>query len=266
MAQEKFPRPEVGWLHLAMAGVFLTGIGLIAAPHYFPVGQVVDEILRDLGIAACISVLIAGLIELSLARKTFVKGLDAIMMRTVPEDVWRNFRDHIISERLIREHYVATLTVVEQGTQYKLTTSLKYELVSLRSVLNTTITHELDHHRPPATPPGKVTKATITSGSDVTTGTTEENKIVLPVKLKGYGSRSTAEVGFEELINDSDTVVLWMSYTTRKVTVKTDLPDSWTVEVRTAHSAQDQIEEGHPWKFTGVMFAGQGVEIRLKSG
>lgn len=91
--------------------VFLVGVAFIYVSHEWKeaLGELAAEIFRDLGIAFCIAALIAFVIEVGLARKMFANGLDAIMRRTVPPEVWEEIRQRVISQPVIREGFRLTM-------------------------------------------------------------------------------------------------------------------------------------------------------------
>ena len=94
-------------LQVALGILFLVGCGFIVVAHMSQVeaiSRLLADLLRDVGVALCISVVVATIIEISLSRKAYLLGLDAIMMRTVPDDVWQEFRQDVVTQPVMREN------------------------------------------------------------------------------------------------------------------------------------------------------------------
>lgn len=250
---------------------------MIAASHWLladttALAEVGRDVLRDVGIAFCISVVIAAIIEVTLATDTFLEGLNAIMHRVVPSTVWDAFREYVIPQATMREAWKVTMCVqedVEHPGSYVSTTTVEFNVVGLQEVLPSQIQIELDAFRNPTFKAAKV------GGDDVPlAGRVSGCKLTLPVPLKGTyrprldeRKRISVEYTFLETIRFPDIVVWWMKETTLNGDVYvTEHPADWAVEVMSPHPAAKALmpSKKSPWKFTGVLFAGQGFEIRFK--
>ncbi len=268
--------PRLSWMLISL---FVGGVAFIACSHLSRFhDSLFGEIIRDLGIALCISVVIALIIELSLSRHTFLRGLDAIMQRTVPPDVWEEFRQHVITQPMMRENWSLKMSLGQSKDGLCVSdTAVKYTIVGLQDALRTHVRHELDSHR---TPPGAATRysrakigkdeyvgAAALAGANVLSngGLT----LQLPVKLERHDQTVPVELEFIETVDCPDIIIWWMGRVTRNVTLKIEqLPSSWSVDVQTYHPAPHLLVptgNDNEWSFTGVMLPGQGVEIRIKT-
>jgi len=257
---------------LALVGLFVIGSLLIVLAHR----EVFDinEIIRDLGIACIVSVVVAALIELSLARHTFLAGLDAIMKRIVPDDVWQDFRQHVISQPLTVEKWALKMNFRSNASgQLESRATLSYQITALERV-STQIVHELDRHRTATGTATGFTRARINDKDYPTLAAlqgaglvrTDARKLEFPAKLQMMGASMAVELEFTEIVGRPDTIVWWMPHVTRDVDVKIDgLPSNWAAEVETYHPAPHQLvpNGSSAWQFTGIMMPGQGIEIRI---
>lgn len=239
-------------------------------------GTLWGEIARDIGMALCISVVVAIIIEISLSRETYLRGLDAIMQRTVEDDVWQEFRQHVIREPLMREGWSVHMALQQQADgRFVSTTELKYKIIGLTDRLKTTVSHELDSHRsPPDRPNARFTDvasgglAPKNASAIATLVSNEGLTITLPVRLAKHRDTMDVAVAFDEVITCPDVVTWWMSRVTRNLALEiSGIPDTMYVEVKTFHPSGNELEKDPVkprWKFTGVMLSGQGFEVRLK--
>lgn len=273
-AMRRYGSPRLLWFlfRLFIAGIILLLAARAAVLH----GTIWSEIVRDLGIALCISVVVALIIEVSLSRKIFLRGLDAIMERTVPDEVWQDFRQHVISQQLMRENWTLTMNIRElQDRRLASRTTVSYVIVSLQDALATDVFHELDSHRSLPGADHRFLRATI--GRDhygdpaqlLGEKLLSEDGLTLRVlvNLKKYGDRSPVELEFEERLTCPDTIVWWMGRVTKNITIVVKgVPEAMCVGVKTFHPAQGQLEQiaDQTWQFTGIMLPGQGVEIRVR--
>jgi hypothetical protein len=265
--------------------VFLVGVTFIYVSHEWKeaLGELAAEIFRDLGIAFCISALIAFVIEVGLARKMFANGLDAIMRRTVPPEVWEEIRQRVISQPVIREGFRLTMDIPQpkDGEEYVSKTTLYYELVSLQDGLNFYVEHELDAHRNPKGTGSVAERFTSvekgpSSSKDHQTYVGEglnellsANGLALkfPVTFEHNRDKMPITIHFKEVVHLPDIVTWWMTTASLNPEfVITNLPPNMTVDLEAHHPAHDQLKPNGPrsWKFDGVMLPGQGVEFRLK--
>lgn len=263
----------LGWLLF----VLVLGLLLIYCSHLqqFHASPFV-EFFRDLGIALCISVVVARLIELSLSRRIFLSGLDAIMNRTVPPEVWEEFRQHVITQPMMRTNWNLTMKIGPESGQHVSTTRVKYTIVSLKDSLKEQVIHQVDLNRAPAGHKGSVfTKARIGShsyGKDKEHTDkelmVEDFKLKCPVEISKNKATLAVEVEFKEKIGSPDIISWWMSRITQnlKVTIE-GLPSTWSVEITTSHPAKDKLKKTdskNEWKFIGIMLPGQGIEIQIQ--
>ncbi len=260
----------VGLLFIGLSQWFeaATGAGWIEIAEHLGL-----EILRDLGIAFCISVVIALVIELSLATDTFISGLDAIMNRTVPPAVWEDFRQHVITQPIMRKDWHVKMMINPQGDgKWISETELAYVVLGLQRAPSVQIGHDLDVHRTPNGCSHRFKKAKFGqveyAGSSLDAIVSDVCNIEFPDALINYDDEIPVEVAFVELISCPDTIVWWMARTTENVFLTINsLPKEWSVEVRSFHPSGKKLEPigENKWKFTGIMFPGQGLEVRVKA-
>jgi len=261
-------------LWMLLLFLFIIGVGLIAFAHG-SVGSSSDhllaEVLRDLGIAFCISVLIAFVIEIGLARSMFANGLDAVMNQTIPPDVWKEIRQHIITQPIVRQKYCLTMNIkpTTEAGELVSETQLTYEIESLKDALSYTWLHELDAHRTPhGTAASRYSRAHVTGGKAERLG----DNVTAKLSRDFDHEKDTATVGlaFTEVVKCPDTISWWMRITTRNPEFSFPvLPSDMEVELSPCHpGGQGRLKpvgrEVRHWQFDGVMLPGQGVEIRFR--
>src|SRR5262249_33161913 len=187
----------------------------------------VGEILRDVGIAFCISVVIAAFVELNLAQETFIRGLDAIMKRTVPDEVWEEFRQHVITQQMMRKDWSITMKVQPADkAPFLSTTQVKYTIVALKDRLDTEVRHELDRHRDPLGG-GRRFKSACGGGVpydseaalDAAKMLSGERPIQVPVKLLRHNDTLDVQIVFTESFDCPDVLVWWMNRTTENAAI-----------------------------------------------
>lgn len=272
------------WLVLAfLIGLFFITLSPLLQIHdtHIRFGEILrdlfGDILRDLGIALCISVLIALAIELKLSGRTFLSGLDAIMQRTVPKDVWQDFRQHVITQSMMFEDWSVTMKIEKTFDGIAVSaTKVKYTIVALDDNLNEQhIVTELDSHRDLQGTSERFTSAII--GGDLYPSRIHllcagflpnERTLDLPVKLAKRKDRVTIEFEFKESIKRSDVIVWWMRRATKNVTLYIEsFPESWDVDVKTFRPEPPLEASGtnlYKWDFNGIMLPGQGFEIQIR--
>jgi hypothetical protein len=279
----KAKESAVLWTLLSI--VFFVGVVLIYVSHDWKeaVGELTAEILRDLGIACCISALIAFVIEVGLARKMFANGLDAIMRRTVPPEVWEEIRQRVISQPVIREGFRLAMDIAQpkEGEEYLSKTTLQYVLVSLQDGLNFYVEHELDAHRNPRGMGAVAERFTFVEkgmplSKEHQTYRGQELKHLLsadglalkfPATFEHNRDKVPVTIQFTEVVQLPDIVTWWMTTASLNPEfVVANLPPNIAVDLQAHHPAQNQLKPNGPrgWKFDGVMLPGQGVEFRFK--
>lgn len=254
--------------------LFIIGGFLIVVSH-LPASfdeRFVGEIVRDIGIALCIAVIVAWIIELRLSGDTFIRGLDAIMKRTVPNEVWEHFRQHIISQPMSREHWTLKMNIEEQSAGgYVSRTALSYRVVALEDRLDRPVMHGLDRHRD-LPGDGRRFKGASLDGKEVPDLapflTDDGRTLTLPVSLPKCGDHLEVALQFDELIRYPDTIVWWMNRTTSDVSIEiVGAPETWTIEPRVFHPSRRKFEPttgNRKWHFDSLLLPGQGFEIRMK--
>jgi hypothetical protein len=266
-----------------LVSLFVVGLLLIGLSQWFKTvtdvgwleiaGHLILEILRDLGIAFCISVVVALVIELSLATDTFISGLDAIMNRTVPPAVWEDFRQHVITQPIMRKDWHVKMTIKPQGDgKWISETELAYVVLGLQRDPSVKIGHDLDVHRTPNGCSHRFKKAKFGQveyvGTSLDAIVSDMCSIEFPDTLINCNEEIPVEAKFVELISCPDTIVWWMARTTENVFLTINsLPEEWSVAVRSFHPSGKDLEPTgeNNWKFTGIMFPGQGLEVRIKA-
>jgi hypothetical protein len=272
------------WFSLFVA--FAMGAFLIFIYHEWKtlLGEPWAEIVRDLGIAFCISALIAVMIEIGLARKLSSNVLDATMRRIVPPEVWEEIRQHIISQPITRERFVLTMSIPQHkdGEECVSHTTLQYDTVGWQDALTFDIEHELDVHRnPQGTGPKADRFKVIQKGNpgsseyvnyvgDKLNNILSENGLVLklPVEFKHHKDKVPIKIVFHEALHAPDIVNWWMSAATVEPEfVVDDLPSNLNVVIQAHHPKPTLLtpmpSSNRHWKFHGVMLPGQGVEFRF---
>src|SRR3989442_13620914 len=91
---------------LALAVPALLGVALLFVAHAFAPGSLAHDVVRDLGIAAFVSVIITVVIEFyarSRLQAEIRSGvIEAAVARLVPERVWEKIKIEILSQNPIR--------------------------------------------------------------------------------------------------------------------------------------------------------------------
>jgi hypothetical protein len=254
-------------LYAAGLCLLIVGIGLVAISHRIePRSKLAADILREFGIATFISVTIASLIEIGLARKTFEKGLDAIMKQTVPEEIWDEIKQHVISQPVLRRNWAIVMDIKrKEDGKYVSETTVSYSIESLRDLLTHKVHHEVDGHR---VIDGDHCFKSIGIGSDSIdlTKVVKNNKADFSIYFPQEKNKKSVEVKMEERVGESDVINWWMNTQTLGVTVEVHAPATLSVEVHPHHPEKKilaKIENNPRWECKGVMLPGQGFEIRL---
>ena len=249
----------------------LAGIGLIVLAHEIETRQpLASELSRDLGIALCISVFIAALIEIGLAKQMFEKGLNAIMNQTVPPEVWSEVRQHVISQPVYRHRFSITMDIALSNDEYVSTTTLEYKLQSLRDVLKHRVHHRIDKHRALKNYIGsryKFVKIDDQPINDLQSYISADHLSVdFDIQFSPRRKEAKVAVQFLEYIDPTDTINWWMNTSTETVLVKVSAPVKFEADIEAHHPAPRGLLTGDlasGWTFGGVMLPGQGLEIRL---
>lgn len=253
------------------AGFLVAGITVIYISHKIEAQHgFSSEILRDVGIALCISVFIAFLIEIGLARKMFANGLDAIMEQTVPPRVWDEIRQHVISQPVVRHDFTITMNLAKSMNDYVSTTTLEYTVESLRDALTHHVEHELDAHRnPDPVPCVRYEKISVdNSGLPLQEVVSEDGlKAAYDVNFAWVGDTRKISLSIRELVKATDVISWWMTNPTDGLKVEVNAPADLDCEVIAHHPTKglhdDPKKKGY-WRFLGVMLPGQGFEIQFR--
>jgi len=280
MTDSERKHSSIPWPFLSK--MFLLGLILILLAHVILAQwnrcewvHLLGDVVRDLGIAFCVSVVIALSIEIGLTREVAANVLDAIMKRTVPKDVWDEMRDHIISQPVIREEFHLTMDMknVRESEEGLSNTTLSYTLVSLEGAMSYNVQHELDEHRTPKTlKAGESRFQSVEVDKESYTGTklaqcVHDLAVDLPVVFTRLKDRVSVKVTFKEVIKMPDVVTWWMSTITRNPTFEiANLPPDVLVRVEAHHPELGALTHtaDTKWEFKGVMLPGQGVEFRFR--
>jgi hypothetical protein len=257
---------------LKFGAFFIAGVGLIAyAHHVVASGEPLQaEIARDVGIALCISVLIAVLIEIGLAHQMFEKGLNAIMRQTVDPDVWEEVKQHIVAQPVLRQDFHLTMKISARNGEYVSTTTLEYSLRSQRNVLKHRVHHEIDAHR---NLKDKARRYQFIKLDDkdkdlATVISNEELDADFDISFTRRKREAKVALQFLEYIDPIDTINWWMTTSTNKVFVNVEVPTNFNAVVQAHHPAAKELLKGNlaeGWTFDGVMLPGQGFEVRVVS-
>lgn len=259
------------WILLAVS---LAGVALIYGSQLpWLHDTVLGEVVRDIGIAFLISALVAVIVELSLSRETYLRGLDAIMRRTVPDCVWEEFRQRVITQPLMRKSWSIRMKIRRQEDGRCVSeTRVAYTIVALHDGLDTQVQHELDVYRTVPGERGRFARV-ICEGieqADCEKGRTDGGMaLALPIRLERHDDTKEIALEFNEVVRCPDAIAWWMSLATESVAVFVDeLPRDLAMVVKTFHPSQrthNELEVGKGWRFEGTMLPGQGFEIRVMS-
>jgi hypothetical protein len=230
------------------------------------------DILSEFGIAIWIAVLIAAFIEFHLTEETFRKGVNAIMNRIVPEEVWSEIRQHVIRDPVLRYEWKINMTMESDPNApdtYISETKFTYYIKSLDDSLHQKTHHGIDHHRVVnlEEPFEKITRqkmkeARSEENSQESTSGQPKSILLIPEDgqeeenvLKNIENRERVsfyldftyekewwkvEVSFQERVYPRDVINWWMNVATRKITVEVDAPSGLNVELH-AHHPEENI-------------------------
>lgn len=264
-----------------LLGIFLIGVILNMGSHWLAEARGPESfwvtLLRDLGLACWISVLIAMTIEIGLARRIATGGLEAMMKAIIPEDVWGEIRRHIVGQAVIRENYGITMTIddgVLANGCYVSSTTLLYSLRSTEDANEYMVEHELDNHRTAQDSQGNLPRyesamvgSKLYTGNDLTAMLTNNGfGVELPVEFRKAGEAVSVALAFKEVVRLPDTFNWWMPVTTRQPSFSVArIPMNMAFEVKANHPRPYLLKEripGKHWHFDGIMLPGQAFEIR----
>ena len=250
------------------AGVafLVSGTLLIALSHEIDTHWVLSaEILRDLGIALCISVFIGILIEFGLARKTFERGLDAIMRQTVPPEVWDEIKQHVISQPVFRTHWTIVMQIApNKDSEYLSKTKVTYFITSLRDLLTYNVQHEVDNHRVNDVQ-NCFQSITVERIPQHLKNIVKGNEAEFSIYFRKEKDSKFVELTFEERVKENDVINWWMNIATQALRIEVYAPSTLDVDIEAHHPEESILEPKSKscWAGDGVMLPGQGFEIRL---
>jgi len=253
-------------LWTAGVGILVGGSILVIISHEIE-GRylLVAEVLRELGTAMSISVLIAAFIEMGLARKTFEKGLDAVMKQTVPPEVWAEIKQHVISQPVLRHDWVIVMNITpkERG-KYVSTTTVGYGITSLRDLYTHEVHHEVDGPRVPD-PNNCFQSIKVAHIPEDLKKVVKDNRADFSIYFPEENSSKDVELVFEEWVKENDVITWWMNAATLALKVQVNVPATLDVKVHPHHPEEKILTKisNSCWECKGVMLPGQGFEIRL---
>ena len=266
---------------LALAVPALLGVALLFVAHAFAPGSLAHDVVRDLGIAAFVSVIITVVIEFyarSRLQAEIRSGvIEAAVARLVPERVWEKIKIEILSQDTIRHDWTLIMNVVDDPTlgdgRFRSDTIQSYELYNLTGRETTVLVqHDLyphiTGHDAAGDPLPRFVRVTVGSthyeGVELHELLREDGlKLELPVPLPAGEVGVPVRLEVKEIVRANDTFVWWMTNTTDRATVEIAAPDNlrFTLRAPFHHGPLQEITPGRRWTFPGIIALGQGLEF-----
>lgn len=278
---------KFGLLAFLLMGLFLL---IISSPNRIcrasDLYQILPVLGRDFGIALCVSVLVAILIEIYIAVLhqigTMRDVIDLIMGERITPEVWMELKDLIESKSVIRRNVVLRLELERDSAlgphEAILKVEHQYKLISLRKGRSKyVIAHELDDQFSREVPKlprwemavVKPDEARTTKNSIDTSKSLLEVSVALPPRQDDEDDESVVRVQTRRL----EVVTLPGSYNFYSPEFMKGLsmslvgiPEEFVAEafVRPHGGARQLPKECDTWSFDPLMFPGQGVEIKFR--
>lgn len=282
MTDRWFVRVERLLFGLMLTVPALLGVTLIAVAHTFAHDSLAHDLVRDLGVASFVSVIITVVIELYARNRLQAEirsgVIEAAVKRMIPEKVWEKIKIEILSQDTIRRNWTLIMNITQDAAlgdgRYRSDTVQSYELYNLTGreavVL---VEHELYSHITGCDGAGDILPrfVRVTVGSKHYEGAELKEllgnggmKLAVPVPLPAAGDVGVpVRLEIREIIRANDTFVWWMTNNTDQATVEIVAPDNlrFTLKAPYHHGPLQEITPGRRWAFPGIIALGQGLEF-----
>lgn len=266
---------------LVLAVPALLGMALLIIAYLLGSGSLAHDIVRDLGIAALVSVIITIVFEFYARNRleTEIRAgvIEATIRRLIPERVWEKIKIEILSQDTIRRNWTLIMNVVDDPTlgdgRFLSDTIQSYELHNLTGRETTALVrHELYAHIRGQDPNGDSLPrfVRVTVGAKHYEGENLKEllhngglKLELPVPLPAEETAVPVRLEVKEIVRANDTFVWWMTNTTDRATVEIAAPDNlrFTLRAPFHHGPLQEVTPGRRWMFPGIIALGQGLEF-----
>lgn len=266
---------------LVLAVPALLGIALLIIAYLLGSGNLAHDIVRDLGIAALVSVIITIVFEFYARNRLEAEirsgVIESTIRRLIPERVWEKIKIEILSQDTIRQDWTLIMNVVDDSTlgdgRFLSDTIQSYELHNLTGRETTALVqHELYTHitgqDAAGDPLPRFVRVTVGpkhyEGADLQKLLRNGGlKLELPVPLPAEATGVPVRLEVKEIIRANDTFVWWMTNTTDRATVEIAAPDNlrFTLRAPFHHGPLQEITPGRRWTFPGIIALGQGLEF-----
>src|SRR3989442_7085033 len=140
---------------LMLAVPALLGVALISIAHTFAHDSLAHDLVRDLGVASFVSVIITVVIELYARNRLQAEirsgVIEAAVKRMIPEKVWEKIKIEILSQDTIRRNWTLIMNVTDDAAlgdgRFRSDTIQSYELYNLTGRETTVLVqHDLYPH------------------------------------------------------------------------------------------------------------------------
>lgn len=266
---------------LVLAVPALLGMALLIIAYLLGSGSLAHDIVRDLGIAALVAVIITIVFEFyarnRLEAEIRAGVIEATIRRLIPERVWEKIKIEILSQDTIRRNWTLIMNVVDDSVlgdgRYLSDTIQSYELHNLTGRETTALVrHELYTHIRGQDANGdslpRFVRVTVGpkhyEGEDLKQLLRNGGlKLELPVPLPAEEAGVPVRLEVKEIIRANDTFVWWMTNTTDRATVEIAAPDNlrFTLRAPFHHGPLQEVTPGRRWMFPGIIALGQGLEF-----
>jgi hypothetical protein len=278
---------SVSLLALFFGGILLLVASVNNLGHALPyTGEVVPELLRDLGIALIVSCVVAGLFEIYRSQRHTVEGMtdviDAILGEQISPEVWLELKELIASKQVIRRRANIRLQFRNSDSLRRneaiLDVEYQYELHALTSKAGKIpVQHELDYQlrddhlglpkfqslivQGPSGKPRSFDETTIAK-------VVSNGKMSFDVELSPRdGQPSTIRIARSELVHVPGAYNLYTPEFMKDVSITVvNSPNAIGVEVLVRPQGKGQImtQTGNTWLCSHLLLPGQGIEIKFK--
>lgn len=266
---------------LVLTVPMVLGTSLLFIAHLLDHGTLAYDIVRDLGVASLVSVIITIVVEFYARNRLQAEirsgVIEATLRRLIPEKVWEKIKIEILSQDTIRRNWTLIMNVAEDATlgdgRFRCDTIQSYELHNLTGRETTVLVqHELYPHITGQSANGdalpRFVRATV--GAQHYEGAELQEllrdgglKLELPVPLPAGEVGMPVRLESREIVRANDTFVWWMTNTTDQATVEVSAPDTLHFHLRAPyhHGPLQEITPGRRWMFPGIIALGQGLEF-----
>lgn len=267
---------------LLLAVLFLIVATKIGEPSYL---ALLSEVLRDLGIAFLVAVIVARFYELGMRRRhdleTMESILDASMGEYVPPEIWQEVKRQIIYRSVIRRDVDIRLNLTRdadlENSQAILWVEFEYELHGLTNEsAKMTVKHELDYQfRNEQKDLPRYQRVVVETdegaieyeGPDRLAAILKDGVITLSIQLEPRGGKPVRILTERlELTNTPGSYNLYMTELTKVVRLHVkECPSDTQLEVKFRGREEGIRKAGRmTWIYDELILPGQGIEIKFK--